>query len=177
MTQRRTVSIFLAVALATGLSAVSACKGTSSSTVDASPDAISPAAETDAGDAEPAKLLRRTKADLNRAVPQDGTDGLSRVAVAEDPVRGYVEWKFQREGRDVVAIIIVDVTHDAIARSRFEGVSEKVNDYPVVTFGEHQSSLLVAEKFQVKATSLSLDHEARKAWLAKCDLASLVSQK
>ena len=41
------------------------------------------------------------------------------------------------------------------------------------TFGKNKTQVLVGGRYQVSATSKTLDHEARKGWLSKVDTAAL----
>lgn len=108
---------------------------------------------------------------LNKFFPADGADGYSRVFTQEKD--GFAEAKLKKDGKDVATASIADTRTNDDAKKKFEGVTEKVSGYPVVKVGGNQSSVLVAERYQVKISSATLDHDARKALLAKFDLAGL----
>lgn len=110
-------------------------------------------------------------AKLNAFFPADGTDGMSRVFSQEKD--GFVEAKLKKEGQDVATLSISDASADEAAKGKFASATDKVGDHPLVTVGKNQSAVLVANKYQVKVSSQTLDAEARKALLAKFDLAGL----
>jgi hypothetical protein len=108
---------------------------------------------------------------LNAFFPADGTDGYSRVFSQEK--EGFVEAKLKKDGQEVATLSISDASGDEAAKGKFASASDKVGDHPLVTVGNNQSAALVGGKFQVKVSSKTLDAEARKALLAKFDLAGL----
>ncbi len=108
---------------------------------------------------------------LNKFFPADGADGYARVFTQEKD--GFAEAKLRKDDKDVATASIADTRTNEDAKKKFEGVSEKVGRFPVVKVGGNQSSVLVAERYQVKISSTTLDHEARKALLAKFDLEGL----
>lgn len=110
-------------------------------------------------------------AKLNAFFPADGTDGYSRVFTQEKD--GFVEAKLKKDGQDVATLSISDASSDAAAKAKFASASDKVGDHPLVTVGKNQSAVLVGDKLQIKVSSQSLDEAARKALLAKFDLAGL----
>lgn len=108
---------------------------------------------------------------LTKFLPKDGAGGYKRVISGEK--EGYVEAKLQKDGKEVAIISITDAERMAYAKARFDGVTEKLLDYPLTKIGDSQSLVLVKDRFQVKVVSTTLDHEARKAILATFDLAGL----
>ncbi|MBK8258903.1 MAG: hypothetical protein IPK82_40370 [Polyangiaceae bacterium] len=110
-------------------------------------------------------------AKLNAFFPADGTDGMSRVFSQEKD--GFVEAKLKKDGQDVATLSISDASADEGVKSKFASASDKVGDHPLVTVGKNQSAVLVANKYQVKVSSQTLDPDARKALLSKFDLAGL----
>jgi hypothetical protein len=108
---------------------------------------------------------------LNKFFPADGEGGYTRVFTQEKD--GFAEAKLKKDGKDVATASISDTRTNDEAKKKFEGVTEKVGAYPVIKVGNNQSSVLVADRYQVKISSPTLDHEARKALLAKFDLAGL----
>ena len=110
---------------------------------------------------------------LNAFFPGDGEGGYKRVFTADRP--GYAEAKLQKDGKDVATLTIADSAGDKAAVSKYETATEKVKDCPVVKVGNNQSSALVKARFQVKVSSPTLDHEARKAILSTFDLKGLSS--
>jgi hypothetical protein len=108
---------------------------------------------------------------LNRFFPKDDQGGYKRVFTADKA--GYAEAKLQKEGKDVATISIADSENLGAAKAKFEGAAEKVEGFPAVKVGNNQTSVLVKERYQVKVSSPTLDHEARKAILATFDLKGL----
>lgn len=108
---------------------------------------------------------------FNKFFPADGTDGTKRVFTQEKS--GYAEAKFQKDGKDLVTLSISDTASNPDARSKFSTATDKLNGYPLMTVGKNQSTILVKDKFQVKASSMTLDAEARKTWISKFNLSGL----
>jgi hypothetical protein len=86
---------------------------------------------------------------------------------------GFAEAKLHKDGNEVAILTIVDAEKLAYAKAKFDTATEKLEGFPLLQIGTNQSSVLVKERFQVKVLSQSLDHEARKAILAKFDLKAL----
>ncbi len=169
----RRSSLALSFTLFLGLAA---CKQEKSRWDEASSTAASAVAAKEAQKDQP-KIPVKTGSDLNKVVPADGVEGTKRVAVAEDNSRGYVEWKYQKDGKDLVTITVVDAADKPEVKSKFEGVTEKIEGYPAFHFGKNQSSILVEGRFQVKIISQVLDKDARAPWFGKVDLKALAAQK
>jgi hypothetical protein len=92
------------------------------------------------------------------------------VFTAEKP--GYVEAKLTtRDGGDLAMLSISEAAADALAK--FASASDAVSGFPLVTLGNNQSSVLVANKYQVKVSSKQLAAPDRKALLATFDLKGL----
>ena len=108
---------------------------------------------------------------LNRYFPKDGDGGYKRVFTADK--EGYAEAKLQKDGKDVATLTIADTNTAPEAREKFKSASEKLDAFPLMKVGNNQSSALIKDRFQVKVSSPTLDHEARKAILATFDLKGL----
>ena len=132
------------------------------------PVASAPAKPATSASAEPKPLEGSA---FNKFFPADGTDGTKRVFTQEKS--GYAEAKFQKDGKDLVTLSISDTAGNADARSKFSTATDKLNGYPLMTVGKNQSTILVKDKFQVKASSMTLDAEARKTWISKFNLSGL----
>lgn len=104
---------------------------------------------------------------LNKWFPADGANGYKRVFAADKP--GYAEAKLQKDGKDVATISINDGVKP-FAKAKFDESTEKLEGFPVMKMGDTQSGVLVKDRYQVKVTSPTLDHEARKGILASFDL-------
>jgi hypothetical protein len=104
---------------------------------------------------------------LNKYFPADGANGYKRIFAADKA--GYAEAKLQKDGKDVATISINDGVKP-FARAKFDESTEKLEGFPLMKMGENQSALLVKDRYQVKVSSPTLDHEARKAILGSFDL-------
>lgn len=108
---------------------------------------------------------------FNKFFPKDGEGGYSRVFTADK--EGFAEAKLQKDGKDAATISIADADQNPDAKSKFAAATEKLQGYPVTTLGKNQTSVLVKDRFQVKCSSQTLDHEARKAIIGTFDLKGL----
>jgi hypothetical protein len=108
---------------------------------------------------------------LNKFFPKDGAGGFSRVFSADK--EGYAEAKLQKDGKEVAQLVISDTARNPAVKGKFDGATEKVEGFPVTKFGNNQTTMLVKDRYQVKVSSPTLDHEARKAILATFDLKGL----
>jgi hypothetical protein len=106
---------------------------------------------------------------LNASFPKDGALGYKRVFTADK--EGFAEAKLQKDGADVATLAISQA--DDAAKGKFKSASDKVKGAPLVTVGKNQSAVLVADKFQVKVSSQTLDEGARRAILEEFDLDGL----
>lgn len=108
---------------------------------------------------------------LNKFFPKDGDGGYKRVFAADK--EGYAEAKLLKDGKEVAVLSISDAERLAYAKAKFEGATEKLEGFPLMTVGKNQSTILVKNRFQVKVSSQTLEHDARKAILATFDLKGL----
>ncbi|MBS2012734.1 MAG: hypothetical protein JST00_07605 [Deltaproteobacteria bacterium] len=104
---------------------------------------------------------------LNKYFPADGANGYKRVFAADKA--GYAEAKLQKDGKDVATISINDGVKP-FAKAKFDETTDKLEGFPLLKMGENQSAVLVKDRYQVKVTSTTLDHEARKGILSSFDL-------
>lgn len=108
---------------------------------------------------------------LNAAFPADPTDDMKRVFTQEKA--GFAEAKLQKDGKDVATLSVSDVNANQDAKSKFAEAKEKLGEHPMVTVGKNQTSILVKDRWQVKVSSQTLDHDARKKLIEKFDLKRL----
>lgn len=120
------------------------------------------------GDSSVPKLPTGT---FNKFFPKDGEGGYSRVFTADK--EGFAEAKLQKDGKDVATISIADADQNPDAKSKFASATEKVAGFPAMSVGKNQTTVLVKDRFQVKCSSQTLDHEARKGMIEKFDLKGL----
>lgn len=171
MTPRWTLAGALALALALCASAgSSACKKDEPKS-DRWNDAAAAIATAPPAAADAAAAAAMPTGSFNKFFPKDGGGGFKRVFTADK--EGYAEAKLQKDGKDVATLSVSDADKQPYARAKFDGVTEKVEGFPVMKVGNNQSSVLVKDRFQVKVSSPTLDHDARKAILATFDLKGL----
>jgi hypothetical protein len=102
---------------------------------------------------------------LNAAFPADGALGYKRVFTADK--EGYAEAKLQKDGADVATVAISQA--DDAAKLKFKSATMQLKGQPLVMVGKNQSAVLVADRFQVKVSSTTLDEPARRAVLETFD--------
>jgi hypothetical protein len=108
---------------------------------------------------------------FNRFFPQASGE-YERVYTQEKD--GFAEAKLKRNGEDVAMLAISDTTNVPAAAERLRNSSDRISGYPAATLGS-QTSVLVADRFQVKVISRSPDFSEsdREAWLKQFDLQGL----
>lgn len=135
-------------------------------------DAAAAVASASPSDADAAGAVPLSPAGtLNKFFPKDGEGGYKRVFAADK--EGYAEAKLQKDGKEVAVLSISDAERLAYAKAKFDGATEKLEGFPLMTVGKNQSTVLVKGRYQVKVTSQTLEHDARKAILATFDLKGL----
>lgn len=110
---------------------------------------------------------------FNAALPDDGHSGTTRVFTQEK--EGYAEAEYKLDGKTVITVSVSDTRDNPSAREKFAGASATVGGYPAVEKGSNASMVLVADRFQVRASSSSLDHNARLTWLEAAHLTQLAA--
>jgi hypothetical protein len=98
---------------------------------------------------------------LNTAFPPDGALGYKRIFTADK--EGYAEAKLQKDGEDVATLAISQA--DEAAKTKFKSAATQLKGHPLVTVGKNQSAVLVANRFQLKVSSTTLDEPARRTVL------------
>ncbi|GAC1355366.1 MAG: hypothetical protein NVSMB47_08810 [Polyangiales bacterium] len=128
-------------------------------------------AETKAQEKKPEGI--KAGSAFNKFFPADGAEGMQRVYTQEK--EGFAEAKLQKDGKDVATLSISDTLNNADAKTKFASATEKVGAHPYMTVGKNQSTALVADRYQVKVSSQTLDEPTRKAWISRFDLSGLSS--
>lgn len=161
----RRLPVLFSALVAVGLAAsVTACRETKSTRWD------DKAAEVKAGTTPKVdKSKVAAGASLNAFFPKEG-GGLTRTFTQEKT--GFVEAALKVDGQDV-KVSISDVRNNPKAASKFGSATTKVAGHPLVTVGSKQSALLVAGRWQVKASGSGLSPEFRAQVLERFDLAGL----
>jgi hypothetical protein len=104
--------------------------------------------------------------------PDKGMDETTDKIVR--PSKGAMAEVVYKKGKDeVITLVISDTATTPAVRDDYKDATEKVGAYPLKTSGYFKSAILVANRFQVAATSQKLKPDARKKWLEKVDLAGL----
>ena len=110
--------------------------------------------------------------EFNKFFPA-ASDGLERVYTQEK--EGFAEAKLKRDGNEIAMLAISDTASTPAAAQKYQQSSKSIAGYPAVELGSTQTSILVADRFQVKAISRdpSFSQTDREAWLQKFDLNGL----
>jgi hypothetical protein len=169
---RQPLCLALALAACVALPPLAGCKkdvptaaGADGSTT--APSGVVSVTITPPGASSVARLPNTT---LNKFFPKDGDDGYTRIFSANGD--GLAEAKLEKGGKEVAGLYILDATRMAFARAKFAESKEQLDGLPVLE-GVAQSSVLVKDRYLVRVSSMTLDHTARKAILAKFDLKGL----
>ena len=100
-------------------------------------------------------------------------DGYERVYTQEKD--GFAEAKLKQDGGTLAMLSVSDTASNPSATAKYENSDRTLSGYPVVDVGSTATSLLVADRLQVKV--LSRDPEFtpadREVWLEKFDLTGL----
>jgi hypothetical protein len=144
--------------------AATAATGATGATAAAAASDTAPSAATPAVATIPAGTF-------NKFFPKDGEGGFKRVFAADK--EGFAEAKLQKDGTEVAVLSISDAEKLVYAKAKFESATDKLDGYPLMTVGNNQTTVLVNGRYQVKVSSKTLDHEARKAILTTFDLKGL----
>lgn len=112
---------------------------------------------------------------FNRYFP-DSNNEYERVYSQEK--KGFAQAKLKKDGEDVAVLSISDVMDSPTnSASKFDESTETISGYPAITQGKTATSILVADRYQVKVRSKSLSPSDREKWLGKFDLRGLSNLK
>ncbi|MBW4497829.1 MAG: hypothetical protein KME26_33165 [Oscillatoria princeps RMCB-10] len=113
---------------------------------------------------------------FNKYFPAAG-GGYERVYTQEK--KGAAIAKLKKGGKDVAELSITDTVNEPTARDKFKQSTQRIGGYPSATQGSTMTSILVADRFQVKVRSLdpSFSPSDREAWLQKFNLSGIASLK
>jgi hypothetical protein len=113
---------------------------------------------------------RAAAAMLRRFFPADGVGGTRAFTVERD---GLVEASLRNDGAETAVLAIVDAQRQFFLLTKFDDAKDKLEGFPLLKLTETSSGLLVKERYVVKVTSKTLDHEARQGLLKVFDLKGL----
>ncbi|MCU0518302.1 MAG: hypothetical protein MUC60_15840 [Oscillatoria sp. Prado101] len=93
--------------------------------------------------------------------------------------KGAAIAKLKKGGKDVAELSITDTVNTPDARDKFKQSTQRIAGYPAATQGTTMTSILVADRFQVKVRSLDTSFSPidREAWLQKFNLSGIASLK
>ncbi|WP_017718207.1 hypothetical protein [Kamptonema formosum] len=113
---------------------------------------------------------------FNKYFPAGG-GGYERVYTQEK--KGAAIAKLKKGGKDVAELSITDTVNTPDTRAKFKQSTQRIAGYPAATQGSTMTSILVADRFQVKVRSLdpSFSPSDREAWLQKFNLSGIASLK
>lgn len=111
-------------------------------------------------------------AKLNKFFPS-ASSGYNIVFQQEK--KGFAEAKLKKSGQDLAMLSINDVANNPSAVAKFKNSSDEIDGYPSVEVGKNQTSVLVGDRYQVKARSLADDFSPsdREDWIEKFNLSGL----
>lgn len=100
-------------------------------------------------------------------------DGYERVYTQEKD--GFAEAKLKQDGNTLAMLSVSDTASNPSATDKYQASERALAGYPLVNVGSTATSLLVADRLQVKVLSRDTDFTAadREVWLEKFDLAGL----
>lgn len=127
--------------------------------------------------AAPAVAKDATKGgEFNKFFPKPQA-GYERVYTQEK--KGFAEAKLKKAGVDQAMLAVSDTKSLPSAAAKFQDAKASIAGYPSVDLGTTQTSVLVADRYQVKVISKAPDFTKndRVTWIQKFDLAGLAKLK
>lgn len=127
--------------------------------------------------AAPAVAKDATKGgEFNKFFPKP-QEGYERVYTQEK--KGFAEAKLKKAGVDQAMLAVSDTKSLPSAAAKFQSAKSSIAGYPAVDLGTTQTSVLVADRYQVKVISKAPDFDKadRTAWIQKFDLTGLAKLK
>ncbi|MEO0867281.1 MAG: hypothetical protein AAFY17_02310 [Cyanobacteria bacterium J06642_11] len=167
----RKVSIAIGALLLAGLLAVGGCQLTqlNASQPDDTAKWEQVEAQTPAVDVDKKAVING--GEFNKFFPN--ASGYERVYTQEKD--GFAEAKLKQNGNTLAMLSISDTASNPSATAKYQNSERSLAGYPLVTVGSTATSLLVADRLQVKVLSRddSFTATEREVWLEKFDLAGL----
>ena len=99
--------------------------------------------------------------------------GYARIYTQEK--KGFAEAKLKKGGQELAVMSISDIKSLPTAAAKYKQSTKTIAGYPAVSQGINGTSVLVAERYQVKVQSRnpSFTQRDREAWLQKFNLNGL----
>jgi predicted small lipoprotein YifL len=113
---------------------------------------------------------------LNQFFPAGG-NGYDRVFTQEKG--GFVEAKLKKGGKEIAILSITDLASNRQGLDKYQKSTENIASYPAVKQGNTLTSILVNNRYQVKAQSKdpSFSGTDRAEWIQKFNLSGLANLK
>jgi hypothetical protein len=127
--------------------------------------------------AAPAVAKDATKGgEFNKFFPKP-QEGYERVYTQEK--KGFAEAKLKKDGKELAMLAVSDTKSLPSAAAKFQSAKSSISGYPSVDLGTTQTSVLVADRYQVKVISKAPDFDKadRTDWIQKFDLTGLAKLK
>ncbi|MEM1250937.1 MAG: hypothetical protein AAGI69_00795 [Cyanobacteria bacterium P01_H01_bin.21] len=165
----RKVSIAIGTLLLIGLLAVGGCQLTQSRASQPNDSAKWEQIEAPAIAVDKKAIING--GEFNKFFPT--ADGYDRVYTQEK--NGFAEAKLNQDGNTLAMLSVSDTASNPNAALKYQNSERVLAGYPLVEVGSTATSLLVAERIQVKVLSRDTDFTPadREAWLEKFDLTGL----
>ena len=92
--------------------------------------------------------------------------------------KGFSQASLKSKEAEVATLAITDLVADTDGQKKFEGSSEQISGYPVISRGNAGTAMLVG-RFQIQCRSKadSFTEDDRKKWLSKFDFKGLANLK
>ena len=167
----RKVSIAIGALLLVGLLAVGGCQLTQLKASQPSDTAKWEQIEEQTPAVDVDKKVVINGSEFNKFFPS--ADGYERVYTQEKD--GFAEAKLKQDGSTLAMLSVSDTASNPSATAKYQNSERSLAGYPLVQVGSTATSLLVADRLQVKVLSRDDGFTAtdREAWLEKFDLSGL----
>lgn len=167
----RKVSLAIGALLLVGLLAIGGCQLTQLKASQPSDSAKweQIEAQTPAVDVDKTDVING--GEFNKFFPT--ADGYERVYTQEKD--GFAEAKLKQDGNTLAMLSVSDTASNPSATAKYQNSERSLAGYPLAEVGNTATSLLVADRLQVKVLSRddTFTSADREAWLEKFDLAGL----
>ena len=113
---------------------------------------------------------------LNKAFPSSSGDYHLTFTQEKD---GFASAELTKAGAKVATLTVSDTNANPTARDKFKSSTRKIDGYPAASVGSQGTAVLVADRYQVQARSLSptFTEADRESWLERFKLNALAKVK
>ena len=167
----RKVSLAIGALLLIGLLAVGGCQLTQLKASQPSDNAKWEQIEEQTPAVDVDKKTVINGSEFNKFFPT--ADGYERVYTQEKG--GFAEAKLNQGGNTLAMMSVSDTASNPSATNKYQNSERSLSGYPLAEVGNTATSILVADRLQVKVLSRDTNFTSadREAWLEKFDLAGL----